>query len=367
MVNDTIHVGQRLPVVPVISVDRNRWRAKCPELPEQWSCWLTHRASADLVPDASLLAWVLAVDPKNQTLEVSDSNFGFLPISDRMRPRYVMSLKRVADVLQEGSSGVSDAEYFSEVKGMFSRCVRRDQWDWYAVHLALGEPPPSFSKKLAAILAEVSAALRSGRENDPNMGLELLRREGLSEILLRAAQRIVASAPRIPNTCLVMKPDRLLLQSEERAAPRTVLSQYSKGKLDSASAVHADLLDVLAAHLGNHGYTIEANQFIDAFTRLKSGPAIFEAKSLTDDNEVAQVRYGLSQLYEYRFRHGLKDASLWLLLSRKPKEAWLVEYLEQDRGIGVIWVENGQLSGPSVETLIESGSDALRRSRGSNE
>jgi hypothetical protein len=100
---------------------------------------------------------------------------------------------------------------------------------------------------------------------------------------------------------------------------------------------------------------------VDAFTRLKSGPAIFEAKSVTDNNELAQVRHGLSQLYEYRFRHNMEDASLWLLLSRPPKEEWLVNYLERDRGVHVLWLEGGELFGPFVDRLLESGSDAMRR------
>ena len=55
------------------------------------------------------------------------------------------------------------------------------------------------------------------------------------------------------------------------------------------------------------------------FTRLRSGPAIFEAKSVTDDNELAQIRHGLSQLYEYRYRHDLKGATLWLVSVTRTK------------------------------------------------
>ena len=111
------------------------------------------------------------------------------------------------------------------------------------------------------------------------------------------------------------------------------------------------------------GIGSKQTQFVDAFTRLKSGPAIFEAKSITDDNAVAQIRKGLSQLYEYRYRHELHGATLWLVLSRAPTEEWVVDYLENDRGVYVIWLEGGQLSGPCVDRLLESGSEALRRER----
>ena len=66
---------------------------------------------------------------------VSGSEFGFKPISNRMRPRYVAALQHVGSALQSGGLREQDSEYFSEVKGMFNRCVRRDQWDWHTVYL----------------------------------------------------------------------------------------------------------------------------------------------------------------------------------------------------------------------------------------
>lgn len=142
-----------------------------------------------------------------------------------------------------------------------------------------------------------------------------------------------------------------------------VVSSYSRQKLDAANTTHALLVEALTRLLESHGHVVEENQLVDAFAHLKTGPAIFEAKSLTDENEISQVRSGLSQLYEYRFRHGIGDASLWLVLSRAPSEHWLVNYLEDDRGINVIWFDAGEIAGPSARRLTESGSEALRRAK----
>lgn len=354
-------IGQRVTVVPVSPGDRNTWHAECPSLPSDWSCRLVQRGSAELLPNVPLLAWVLDIDPDRCHLEASDSNFGFLPISDRMRPRYVASLRHVAAALNAEGVSHANADHISEVKGMFSRSVRRDQWDWRAVHVALDEPPRARASQLARILGEVATALRLGSDAAAEAGLELLRREELSQVLVRAAQTISASAPRISGARLLVGTRHRRSHSKPKRGAGSVLSQYSKEKLDVANAMHSELLDILTAYLETHGHRIEANQFVDAFTRLKSGPAIFEAKSLTDENEVSQVRHGLSQLYEYRFRHGLKDASLWLLLSRKPKEPWLIEYLERDRDVRVLWLNDDELAGPSLERLLESGSGALHR------
>jgi hypothetical protein len=139
------------------------------------------------------------------------------------------------------------------------------------------------------------------------------------------------------------------------------VSSYTKEKLDAANATHGALLDALSEFLASNGHRVEASQFVDAFTRLKSGAAIFEVKSVSDDNELSQIRHGLSQLYEYRYRHGLDDASLWLVLSRAPKEEWVVKYLEKDRGVHLVWLEDCAFAGPSAARLLESGSEALRR------
>lgn len=355
-----------LTVIPVARGDGKQWIAECPELPEGWSCVLVHRAAMDMVPHVPLTGWVLGIESSRRCLEVSDSNFGFLPISDRMRPRYVTSLRHLAALLKdELDADVGGANALSEVKGMFSRCARRDQWDWRAVHLALGEPDRGSARDLSANIGEIAAALRAGDIESVRSRLAVLRSGDLARLAQVAAKTIADSAPSISGSRAVTSRRRNDTRGIAKVTAQSILSSYSKDKLDAASAKHAELLCVLGRFLGAHGHRVEANQFVDAFTRLKSGPAIFEAKSLTDDNELSQVREGLGQLYEYRFRHGLTDASLWLLLSRPPKEDWLIDYLQRDRGVWVLWLDGGELSGPFVDRLLESGSASMcRRGKG---
>jgi hypothetical protein len=279
-----------------------------------------------------------------------------------MRPRYVSSLRRLAALVRgDREPQAGDADALSEVKGMFSRCARRDQWDWRAVHLALGEPARDAARELASSLGEIAAIVREGNIETARSRLALLRSRDLARFAQAAASSIAESAPSIARARPLIDRRRGESRGSVEANIRSVVSSYSKEKLDAANATHSELLVVLGSFLGSHGHRVEANQFVDAFARLKSGPAIFEAKSLTDDNELSQVRHALSQLYEYRFRHGLTCASLWLLLSRPPKEDWLVDYLEKDRGVHVLWLEEGALSGPFVHRLLESGSDAMHR------
>ena len=285
-----------------------------------WACSLIHRSSTGVSLGQPLTGWILNVDVARHHVEVSDSNFGFLPISDRMRPRYVTSLRRIAFLLEDpNNASETDADAISEVKGMFSRCARRDQWDWRAVHMALDEPLRGEARKLATILGEVSAALRCGDMKTARAGIEDVVAGGdLARKLLKASAAINASVAAIPKSRALRS--RGVGPKKSAGKPISVVSTYAKEKLDTANATHATLIDVLGQFLRFHGHRVEANQFIDAFARLKSGPALFEAKSITDDNELAQIRHGLSQLYEYRYRHGLNGATLWLVLSRIPKE-----------------------------------------------
>lgn len=68
---------------------------------------------------------------------------------------------------------------------------------------------------------------------------------------------------------------------------------------------------------------------------------LFEVKSCRDGNLLDRVREGLSVLYEARYRHGQgkPDTKLCLVLQTAPVGAlaWLVDYLEGDRGISVTW------------------------------
>lgn len=159
---DVLVIGSSIEFTPVSVVEGETWLATSAAVPEGWTCNLVHRVSDDVIPGKPLVGWVLGFDRSTMLIEVSDSDFGFLSISDRMRPRYVRALAQVANLLaKERAPQQGDADFVSEVKGMFNRCVRRDQWDWCAVFHALQEPSFSTSRKLAGALGEVSRALRA--------------------------------------------------------------------------------------------------------------------------------------------------------------------------------------------------------------
>jgi hypothetical protein len=138
---------------------------------------------------------------------------------------------------------------------------------------------------------------------------------------------------------------------EEPADDPYIVSQVARVKVEQASRVHGETLELLRRFLYERRVEVASSKLIDAFSVLNSGPAIFEVKSITDANERQQIRHAVSQLYEYRFLHSLFDASLWMVFSAEPSSIWLVEYLLHDREFRLVWVDNGKLVGPSVAEL----------------
>ncbi len=130
-----------------------------------------------------------------------------------------------------------------------------------------------------------------------------------------------------------------------------IVSHVARVKIEKANAVHAKTLSVLRAFLEGLKFGVSESKLIDAFTELGPGPAIFEVKSITENNEREQIRHALSQLYEYRFLHALPTASLWGVFSQPLSSGWYIDYLVRDRGVNVVWVCDGKLEGPSLNLL----------------
>ena len=78
---------------------------------------------------------------------------------------------------------------------------------------------------------------------------------------------------------------------------------------------------------------------MDLATRVSDTPFIFEMKSTGATNVRAQVRRGISQLYEYRYLQNAPDARLVLVIEQPLNRelSWMSDYLATDRGILLVW------------------------------
>lgn len=360
--------GAEVPVlgqlVSATILDRDSGRQVAfPSLPAGWTATLSVRASENPPPRSPFRAFVIARDWESQSIEVSQSQFGVMPVSERMRPRYKAALVAAIEVIEADRVPVaaSMADALSDLKGMFNRCVRRDQWDWCTVYHMLGEPPIGLCSKAAIAIGRLARAIRTGAAEEATALAEGLRSMEIKGLLKSAVAELNAFAPRLLKTSIPHQRPTRPEKSPRDNPPAATTTSYPYEKHRVANAEHARVLATLATHLKERGITVESNEHIDACATLRSGPALFEAKSIHEDNELSQIRHAIAQLYEYRYRHRLAASSLWIVLSRPPKQGWLVGYLEEDRDVRVLWANGDTITGPSAHLLDESGAAARLR------
>jgi hypothetical protein len=122
---------------------------------------------------------------------------------------------------------------------------------------------------------------------------------------------------------------------EPRADSKYIaLSHESAPILDRS---HQALVTAFSAWLAYQGKIPGTNQAIDI--GLTTPPVVIEAKAIRG-TWAQSIRQAIGQLYEYRYFQVVSSAAnLLFLASERVPDQWL-RYLEQDRKIGVAWMED---------------------------
>lgn len=351
-------LGKDLPGRIVRQTGKTEWEVECPALSQGWSAKLRSRMERLYEAGDDGMFWIYSFSRTDKLILLSDSNFGRMPFSDRMRPRYIRGLKSAIIVVSRRECESISADDLSEVKGMFNRCIRKDQWDWLTMYDAFGRPKISIQQRAADWFGGLASALRHREITTARRYVGLISGLELKPVLDRALSYIVTTTPHL-NEAISMQPisNRSLTNQDEpkidAESDPYIISQVARAKLEQANYKHQCALRILVEFLESNGFIVEYSRFVDAFCRLKTGPAIFEVKSITPENERSQSRQALSQLYEYRYLHSIPDASLWIILSEQPHLGWITDYLQKDRDVGVLWVEGKNLNGPGLTKLFE--------------
>lgn len=115
--------------------------------------------------------------------------------------------------------------------------------------------------------------------------------------------------------------------------------QVDAAARERASVNHQQLVTKMARALTSKNILPRSNRHIDLYAEDSDQEHIFEMKSCNTTNMLSQIRRGIAQLYEYRYRHNKPDAKLWLVLETEPlaENEWVIHYLVEDRGINICW------------------------------
>lgn len=104
--------------------------------------------------------------------------FGMAPVKAPAQRRREEAAGAVAAYL-DGSPFAPEAEQLSEVKGLFNRAHRQDQWDWFTVWQQLGRPARPFARESASALDALRHALREGTRAEVQAATAAMRQLGL--------------------------------------------------------------------------------------------------------------------------------------------------------------------------------------------
>jgi hypothetical protein len=144
-------------------------------------------------------------------------------------------------------------------------------------------------------------------------------------------------------------PPRVFDRSRELADP-----EITRIKRQKRNLIHKELIDKMDLFLRSIGANPQENDHIDLFAKIPTnGSFIFEMKS-GGVSLLDQIRKGVSQLYEYRYRYSGSIAddhiSLCLVLSESPDSIpWIKDYLCVDRDINLCWFNDaGEPEWPSL-------------------
>ncbi|MCW5555848.1 MAG: hypothetical protein KIS67_27285 [Verrucomicrobiae bacterium] len=146
-------------------------------------------------------------------------------------------------------------------------------------------------------------------------------------------------------------------QAQRVASKREAITYYvDQAVRERAASGHQMLVNLMAERLRRRGAVPKANRYIDLSARWERSDYLFEMKSTTDENPHAQIRRGLSQLYEYRYIQSVQEAKLVLVIENPlpRKLGWIENYLTKDRGILLVWDGDRKFScSPEIRKQLE--------------
>jgi len=130
-----------------------------------------------------------------------------------------------------------------------------------------------------------------------------------------------------------------IVAGRAHSAQRSITYEIDRGKLDRANSMHETLTNLVAEKIRQAGGIPKRNPLIDLATQIGRERFIFEIKTTPTSTVRAQVRKGISQLYEYRYLQHMPDAKLVLVTEQALPSTlrWMGDYLIKDRGILLVW------------------------------
>ena len=176
---DVAEIGTEVTVVPTEIIERNKWGgidiyeiSPLEKFPNSWEFKLQAPSKIDVELNRGLEGWIRDINKKYKTVETSLSSrdTGF----DTMRDRYLESASKLVNNPTE-----IDVETLGEAKGMLTRCIKKDQPDWYTVYYLLGKPPYKSMKQGKSALNRLKQANKYSDGEEASKAIQQLNEYGI--------------------------------------------------------------------------------------------------------------------------------------------------------------------------------------------
>lgn len=110
--------------------------------------------------------------------------FGMAPIKPEVMAKRTLQVREVLDCISSNEAGrESLLESLSQVKGLFTRIYKQDQWDWFTVWSQLGRPGTNNSKKISDLIYQLRKTIQNKESEGSAEIRELLEQLGLKHYL----------------------------------------------------------------------------------------------------------------------------------------------------------------------------------------
>jgi hypothetical protein len=187
---DVPEIGTEVRVVPTEVLARNKWNGvdifrtnPLSSFPDEWEFKLQAPSKIDVELDSEVDGWIRDINDKSQIVETSlfyrDTGF------DAMRDRYL----EAADKLVNNTDKL-DIDTLGEAKGMLTRCIKKDQPDWYAVYYLLGKPSYKTMQQGKSAIGRLQDGIRYSDGEEASAAIQQLEEYGMLQRYRNFIERV---------------------------------------------------------------------------------------------------------------------------------------------------------------------------------
>ncbi len=257
--------------------------------------------------------YIFRYNPETGFVLLTDNTFGFLPISNRMFPRYLKAIDHISNIfLRNLRIKDIDLSQLSELKGMFGRCVKRDQHDWVAVLNLFGDPHLSILKEARYLCTQLRILIK---DNDEIRGNTLLAelKAIISGMLVLAKETLSSQSGEIapiPNEGIGFG---LQIGQHHNPQPKKNLLHLSK----TLESIDSLFINVIKAHSAKYF----RSDLVNYDLVLKDEHVLV---SLCETLSIATIQSILSSMLDHRLVNRIRVAHKFILIPSIPHEEYLL-------------------------------------------